>query len=296
MAPSFQDSGRYASSHSSTNGPGDARPTAQQIIQENDLVGKLKDKTILITGGSGGIGIEEVRSLASTGATVVFTARDVQKGERVKASILEHWQEQSVQPQIEILKMDLQSLESVREAAEEFLRNHFQLHILINNAGIGLTPYKLVSRRSIRLSSLFDDVSIDALTANQTFDGFEQQFGVNHLAHFYLFQLLKSTLLKSTSPSFKSRVIAVASSIHTMGSVKLDDYNFEKGYDPFAAYASSKTANIWMSNELERRYADQGLHSISVHPGGFESGFQSSHDEEAGKMVAASTYTIDQRC
>lgn len=85
-------------------------------------------------------------------------------------------------------------------------------------------------------------------------------------------------------------MIAVASSIHTLGSVKLDDYNFEMGYDPFMAYASSKTANIWFSNELERRYGKQGLHSISVHPGGFESGFQASHDEQAGKMIAASKY------
>lgn len=123
----------------------------------------------------------------------------------------------------------------------------------------------------------------------QTLDGYEQQFGVNHLAHFYLFQLLRETLLKSTTPSFKSRVIAVASSIHTMGPVKLDDYNFEKDYNPFVAYASSKTANIWMANELERRYGGRGIHSISVHPGGFESGFQSSHDEQAGKMIEQST-------
>lgn len=85
-------------------------------------------------------------------------------------------------------------------------------------------------------------------------------------------------------------MIAVASSIHIFAPVKLDDYNFEKGYDPFTAYASSKTANIWMANELERRYAEQGLHSISVHPGGFDSGFQSSHDEQAAKMVEQSTF------
>ena len=76
-----------------------------------------------------------------------------------------------------------------------------------------------------------------------------------------------------------------------MGSVKLGDYNLEQcGYDPFSGYASSKTANIWMANELERRYGDQGLHSISVHPGGFQSGLQASHDEQAGKMIAASKH------
>lgn len=74
-----------------------------------------------------------------------------------------------------------------------------------------------------------------------------------------------------------------------MGSVKLGDYNLEQcGYDPFVGYASSKTANIWMANELERRYGSQGLHSISVHPGGIETGFQASHAEEPAKMIAAS--------
>lgn len=145
MGQSFKDSGRYASVHAYPQGPGDGRPSAQQIIQDENLVGKLKDKTILITGGSSGIGIEEVRSLASTGASIIFTARDMAKGEKVKASILEDWKDQSVKPEIEILKMDLQSLESVREAAEEFKKNHDNLHVLIGNAGIGLTPYKLVS-------------------------------------------------------------------------------------------------------------------------------------------------------
>lgn len=145
MGQGFKDSGRYVSVHTDPKGPGDARPTAQQIIQDENLVGKLKDVTILITGGSSGIGIEEVRSLASTGASIVFTARDMAKGEKVRTSILENWNESSVKPQIEILKMDLQSLESVRAAAEEFKKNHQRLNVLINNAGIGLTPYKLVS-------------------------------------------------------------------------------------------------------------------------------------------------------
>lgn len=150
MGQDFKDNGRYATLHSGPNGPGDARPTAQQIIQDENLVGKLEGKTILITGGSSGIGIEEVRSLASTGASIVFTSRDMAKGEKVRASILENWDEPSVKPQIEILKMDLQSLESVRAAAEEFKKNHDSLHVLVNNAGIGLTPYKLVSRSSGR--------------------------------------------------------------------------------------------------------------------------------------------------
>lgn len=145
MAPAFKDSGRYAPLHTSPNGPGDGRPIAQEIIREENLVGRLTDKTILVTGGSSGIGVEEVRSLASTGATIVFTSRDVAKGEKVKVSILEEWNEPSVQPRIEIIKMDLKSLESVREGTEEFKRKHDKLHVLINNAGIGLTSFGLVS-------------------------------------------------------------------------------------------------------------------------------------------------------
>ena len=143
MAHSFQDSGRYSSLHTSPNGPGDVRPTSQQIIRDNEMVGGLRDKVILLTGGSNGIGVEEVRALASTGADLTFTSRDVEKGEKVRADILQNWDEPSIKPQVQVLKMDLQSLESVREAAEEFKKSHKQLNILVNNAGIGLTPHKL---------------------------------------------------------------------------------------------------------------------------------------------------------
>lgn len=119
-----------------------------------------------------------------------------------------------------------------------------------------------------------------------TKDGYEQQFGVNHLAHFYLFQLLKPMLLASSTPSFHSRVISVASQVHQLGGVLVDDYNFkETEYDPFKAYANSKTCNIWMANELERRYGSKGLHSISVHPGGIETGLQDSHGEGPRQII-----------
>ena len=115
-------------------------------------------------------------------------------------------------------------------------------------------------------------------------------FGVNHLAHFYLFLLLKPLLLASTTPSFNSRVISVASSIHQMGSVLVGDYNLEdfvskNGYSPFIGYANSKTANIWFANELERRYGSQGLHAISVHPGGINTGLSRFHSEDALKAL-----------
>ena len=136
MFPNFKDSGRYTASHSSPNGPGDARPTAAQIIQDNDLVGKLNDKAVFLTGGSNGLGVDEVRTLAMTGAQVFFTSRDMSKGEKVMANVLEEAEKEwSVKPWIEVLKMDLQSLDSVRECVGEFETRSEKLNILVNNAG-----------------------------------------------------------------------------------------------------------------------------------------------------------------
>lgn len=121
-----------------------------------------------------------------------------------------------------------------------------------------------------------------------TENGFEQQFQICHLSHFLLFQLLKDMLIASSTPTFQSRVIAVSSSVHVFGSVRLGDYNFEKregGYDAPLAYAQAKTANIWMANELERKYGNKGVHSISVHPGGIKTGLSNSHDEASAAMI-----------
>jgi len=145
---------------------------------------------------------------------------------------------------LEILHLELDSLESVSAAAADFLRRSDQLNLLINNAGVMATPYQ------------------------KTKDGYEYQFGVNHLGHFLLFQKLLPILLKSSTPEFNSRVIALTSSGHMQSSVDLTDLHWEKrGYDPQQAYGQSKTANIWFAREVERRYSAQGLHAWAVHPG-----------------------------
>ena len=109
----------------------------------------------------------------------------------------------------------------------------------------------------------------------KTADGFESQFGTNHLAHFLLFQLLKPTLLASASPTFASRVVCYSSSGHRAGGIQAPNYNFERGgYSSFAAYGQSKTANLYMANEIERRYGSKGLHGLSLHPGGIATGLQ----------------------
>ncbi|KAL8715448.1 MAG: hypothetical protein Q9220_000782 [cf. Caloplaca sp. 1 TL-2023] len=236
---------RYAAAHDNPGGPGDARPTALDIVKDEGLEGKLADKAVMITGTSSGIGIETAKAMAATGAKVFCTVRDTKKGEAALADVLKPGQ-------VELVKMDLNSLDSVRSAAKEVLSKTKTLNLLINNAGIMAVP-KLV----------------------KTADGFESQFGTNHLAHFLLFELLKPTLLSSSTLEMNSRVINLSSSGHRAGPVQIGNYNFEKGnYSPWAAYGSSKTASIYMANEIERRYGSKGLHGLSVMPGGIRTGLQ----------------------
>jgi NAD(P)-dependent dehydrogenase (short-subunit alcohol dehydrogenase family) len=182
--------------------------------------------------------------LKATGARLFVTARDLSKGREALGDILEPGK-------VELLLLDLNSLASVRQFAKEFLdTSGNKLNILINNAGVMATP------------------------EGTTEDGFETQFGTNHLAHFLLFQLVKPALLASSSPEFQSRVVAVSSLGHRYFAPKMDNLMLKGEYDANHAYAHSKTANIWFANEIERKYGDQGLHALSLHPGGIWSGLQ----------------------
>ena len=235
---------RYTEAHISPQGPGDARPTALQIVHDEGLEGKLRDKVIVITGTSSGIGIETARALASTGARLFLTARDLTKCKTALAGFFNP-------DRMEIVEMDQESLESVRGAAKQILSRTNKINILINNAGI-----------------------MAIQTLQFTKDGHELQFGVNHLSHFLFFQLLKPALLAGSTPEFNSRVISVSSAAHGIhGMNDSDNYNFQKGgYEPFVAYSQSKMANIYFANELERQYSSQGLHGLSVHPGEINTG------------------------
>ncbi|GLI81797.1 hypothetical protein PoHVEF18_010187 [Penicillium ochrochloron] len=231
---------RYAEAHSNPAGPGDARPTARQIIKDEAVEGKLSGKVIVVTGTSSGIGIETARALSLTGARLLLTARDLNKAKSALNGILEP-------ERVELVEMDNTSLSSVRAAAKAILqKSNGQVNVLVNNAGIMALP-KL----------------------KYTKDGFEMQFGVNHLAHFLLFELMKPALLASASPEFSSRVVNISSSAHHVASInESGDYNFEKTeYNDWFSYGQSKTANIYMANEIERRYGSRGLHATSVHPG-----------------------------
>lgn len=121
--------------HREPSGPGDARPTALQIIKDNDLIGQWKGKKILVTGGTNGLGLELVRQLARTGATVFFTARNAERAEQVKQSLLNEAATGDEKPILEVINLDLNSLEGVRRGAEEIKAKTDRLNIVINNAG-----------------------------------------------------------------------------------------------------------------------------------------------------------------
>ncbi|KAF2765467.1 short-chain dehydrogenase [Teratosphaeria nubilosa] len=280
MAPTSKDGpSRYIEAYKDPQGPGDARPTALQIIQDNGLLGRLTDKTFLVTGGTDGLGKETVRQLVKTGARVFFSARSSEKAEQVRKEILAESTAASdlEGPRLEWIKIDNASLKSVREGVESFLNRSDSLNVLIGNAGVGLTPH--------------------AVTA----DGFEKQFAVNHLAHFLMFQLLRPLMLKSSKPDFHSRYVAVSSSAHMFCPVQIGNYNqetkatervdplcsfTEDTYNPMVAYGQSKTANIWMANQIERQYGSEGLHGLSIHPGAiFTAGF-ANFDKKAAAVLA----------
>ncbi|KAF4336789.1 alcohol dehydrogenase [Fusarium beomiforme] len=230
----------YENEHVNASGPGDSRPTAYQIIKDEDVVGKLSDKVILITGASSGIGIETARALHETGAKLFLGVRNLGKGRNIVDQILG---KSSGVGDIELLQMELSSTDSVRQAADEFRRRSNKLNIMVNNAGITGPDIRAVTK-----------------------DGFEAVFATNYLGHFLLFQLLKPMLLSSASPNFCSRVVTLSSLRHRVGKVNFDDLN-SVNYDRATAYSQSKLANIWMANHITRLYASQSLFSTSVHPG-----------------------------
>ncbi|OJD35346.1 short-chain dehydrogenase [Diplodia corticola] len=245
MAPNFAP---YAALFENPQGPGDARPTALQIVEDEGRVNTMTDKVMLITGCSSGIGLETAKALHATGATLFLHVRDLKKGEAVIKDIL------ATSPgtgKLELLRFDLDSLDSVRAGAAEFLAKSPKLNVLVNNAGVMATPEA------------------------KTVDGFETQWAVCHLAHFLLTNLLLPALLASATPAFASRVVNVSSIGHRAGPPNLDDVNFTATpYKPWTAYANAKSANIWTANALDRRYGPRGLHALSLHPGGIMTGLQ----------------------
>ncbi len=207
-------------------------------IWTTDNIPDQKGRTILITGANSGIGFETAKALAAKNGEIVLAVRDLEKGEAAKALILTEHNNAKIQ----VMLLDLMKLESVKSFAESFKKAHSKLDLLINNAGIMVPPYE------------------------KTVDGFESQFGTNHLGHFaltaQLFEVLKGT------PN--SRIVNVSSNAHKMGTLNFDDLSWEnRRYIAWKAYGDSKIANLYFSYELSRRIQASKLQVLvtAAHPG-----------------------------
>src|ERR1700728_148670 len=192
----------------------------------------------IVTGANSGIGYQTARYLARAGATVILACRRAAKGEAAWAKIVA----ENSAAKVEVRALDVADLNSVRRFAAEFLGEGKALDLLINNAGVMAIP----ERRT-------------------TPQGFEMQFGTNHLGHFALTGLLLPALLQQPN----SRVVAVASIAHKGGKLNFDDLNGERGYDPRGAYQQSKLANLVFGLEFDRRLRAHSADTASVigHPG-----------------------------
>ncbi len=221
---------------------------------ESDI-GHQKGRTALVTGANSGIGLETARALAGAGATVILTARDSGKGDQARESIL------STHPdaRLEVEELDLADLTSIRRCTERVRGKHERLDLLINNAGVMMPPL------------------------SYTADGFELQFGTNHLGHF----ALTAQLFDLVANALNSRVVTVSSLIHRSGQLNFDDLNWkERAYKTSQAYADSKLANLYFTLELARRLEDAGYSTLSTaaHPG-FTGTNLSRHLPGIGKLI-----------
>jgi NAD(P)-dependent dehydrogenase (short-subunit alcohol dehydrogenase family) len=210
-----------------------AKSTTEDVLRG---VG-LKGKRILVTGVSAGLGVETARALAAHGANVVGTARDLDKAKRTTSEVSKAAAESG--SSFEVIELDLASLKSVRAAADKLVSDGRLFDVVIANAGVMATPF------------------------GKTEDGFETQFGTNHLGHFVFVNRI-AKLIKDGG-----RLVNLASSGHRFSDVNLDDPSFETtSYEPFVAYGRSKTANILFAVEFDRRHRDRGVRATAVHPGG----------------------------
>lgn len=209
-----------------------ATSTADEVLSGINL----KGKRAVVTGVSAGIGIATARSLAAHGAHVIGAARDLKKAEAATAQVREDAAANG--GSFELLELDLTNLKSVRAAADKLVAKGEPLDIIIANAGVMATPF------------------------GHTADGFETQFGTNHLGHFVFVNRIAPLLRDG------GRLVNVSSAGHRFSNVDLDDPGFERTpYDPYVAYGRSKTANILFAVEFDKRRRDRGVRAAAVHPG-----------------------------
>lgn len=203
---------------------------------------RLDGKTVLITGANTGIGKETAIDLAKRGANVIIACRSVEKAKVAQNEIISA----SGNKHVSLVELDLASLESVRQCAEKINKEQNRLDILINNAGVMTCPKW------------------------QTKDGFELQFGTNHLGHF-LFTNLLLDLIKKSAPA---KILNLSSLAHENGQIYFDDLMLEKDYTPVKAYCQSKLANVLFTKELTRRLEGTSVNTYVIHPGGVDTDLQ----------------------
>jgi NAD(P)-dependent dehydrogenase (short-subunit alcohol dehydrogenase family) len=212
-----------------------AKSTTDDVLEGVNL----KGKRILVTGVSAGLGVETARALVAHGADVVGAARDLEKAQRATSEVTKGAAETGVS--FELVELDLANLKSVRAAADKLVADGRLFDVIIANAGVMATPF------------------------GKTEDGFETQFGTNHLGHFVFVNRI-AKLIKDGG-----RLVNLSSSGHRFSNVDLKDPNFETTpYEPFVAYGRSKTANILFAVAFDQRHRERRVRATAVHPGGIQ--------------------------
>ncbi|XP_065862944.1 short-chain dehydrogenase TIC 32, chloroplastic-like [Euphorbia lathyris] len=215
--------------------------TAEQVTQGIDGTAL----TAIVTGASSGIGVETARVLAMRGVYVVMAVRNVEAATKIKQTILK----ENPSAKLEVMQLDLSSMASIRKFASQYISSGLPLNILINNAGVAMSPFMLSQ------------------------DNIEIQFATNHLGHFLLTDLLLETMKNTARESNQEgRIVIVSSDSHHYGyreGIRFDKINDQTGYNKYFAYAQSKLANILHANELARRLKEDGVNitANSLHPG-----------------------------
>ncbi|MDB5107759.1 MAG: Short-chain dehydrogenase [Candidatus Binatus sp.] len=225
----------------------------------------LTNKTIIITGGNSGIGYEAALEFAGHHARVVLACRSLEKARAAAAQIA------GIHPgaTVDVIQLELSSLKSVRAFAQTFRESHRDLHVLCNNAGVMALPFQ------------------------RTEDGFEMQFGTNHLGHFALTGLLIDQLLATEG----SRVVTVSSGAHRLSRIRFDDLNWQHGYRKWFAYGQSKLANLLFTFELQRKIDAIGakLLAVACHPGYAATNLQAAGPRMSGSSFKESFFELGNR-
>jgi NAD(P)-dependent dehydrogenase (short-subunit alcohol dehydrogenase family) len=228
-----------------------ATSTTDDVLAGVDLRGKR----VLVTGVSAGLGVETARALVAHGAQVVGAVRDLAKAQQATADVRA---QVTGDGGFELVELDLASLKSVRACADALLADGRVFDVVIANAGVMRTPF------------------------GHTADGFETQFGTNHLGHFVFVNRIASLIAPN------GRLVNVSSAGHRYSDVDLDDPNFEHTpYDPMIAYGRSKTANILFAVEFDRRHRARGVRATALHPGGIKTELgRHMQPDELDRLVA----------